>query len=47
MGEGDLWEGEEGPGNPGAEEQTERVYKGATEGRAPEVCEDRGDVDFW
>ena len=47
MGEGNLWEGEEGPGDPGAEEQEKGVYKGVEEGRASRVCEDRGDVDFW
>ncbi len=44
MGEGNLWEGEEGPGDPGAEEQEKRVYKGAAEGRTSAVCENRGDV---
>lgn len=44
MGEGNLREGEEGPGDPGAEEQEKRVYKGVEEGRASRVCEDRGDV---
>ena len=43
MGEGNLWESEEGPGDPGAEEQEERVHKGAAEGRTSEICEDRGD----
>ena len=47
MGEGDLREGEKGPGDPSAEEKEERVYEGAAEGRASRVCEDRGDVDFW
>ena len=47
MGEGNLREGEERSGDPDAEEQEKRVYKGAAEGRTSAVCEDRGDVDFW
>lgn len=44
MGEGNLREGEEGPGDPGAEEKEKRVFEGAAEGRTSAVCEDRGDV---